>query len=111
MYTIYSKIEADQLRHKVNLLQHEQTTVANALASATEVVASMEAEAGDDKEALKIIKQSDDYVEWHAAEVTLEARSDSIETEIKLLNEEMKNFEKGSQQGIKEATSFWCFGG
>lgn len=111
MYTVSSKIQADRLRHEVNLKQFELTKITNALNSATEAVHAMEEEAGDDKEELKIIKNSDQYRTWHAYETSLDAQQDSLEDEIKLLNEEMKNFEKGSQNGIKESTSFWCFGG
>lgn len=111
MYTVSSKIQADRLRHEVNLKQFELTKISNALESATEAVHAMEEEAGDDHDLLKEIKSSDDYKTWHAYEVSLDSQKDSLEDEIKLLNEEMKNFNKGSQNGIKESTSFWCFGG
>ena len=111
MFTVTSKIQADRLRHEVNLKQFELTKISNALESATSAVHAMEEEAGDDKDALKIIKESDTYRTWHAYETSLDAQQDSLEDEIKLLNEEMKNFEKGMQTGIKESTTLWCFGG
>lgn len=111
MYTVTSKIQADKLRHEINVKQYNLILVSNAYNTAAEAVNAMEEYCGDDKEALKELKDEPDYQKWHAAETTLDAKKDSLETEIKLMEEEMKNFEKGSQNGIKESTSFWCFGG
>lgn len=109
MFTVTSKIQYDKLKHERNLLQFEQMVITNKLNTATSIVQNMKADAGNDKDKLKMIEESDDYKEIHALETTLQANSDSIEIQLEELDTEIKNFEEGMKSGIQQQTNFWCF--
>lgn len=58
------------------------------------------------------MKRTDEvYLKLTAYSSAFETRNASIDSELKLLNEEMETFQKEHQSGIENDTSFWCFGG
>lgn len=118
----------DNYRKQANLLEFEQHCNTNYLDTATERLAGMvsaaeseinEANKTRDKDnqinktdALNYFKETDEtYLALEAYSTALETRNTSIDSELKMLNESMKTFEQEHQQGIKDDTSFWCFGG
>ncbi len=128
MLTITSKLQLDNYRKQANLLELEQHCNANYLDTATErlagMVSSAEADINaenklrdkDDKidktEALNYFKETDEtYLALEAYSTALETRNASIDSEMKFLNEAIDAFQKEHENGIKDDTNFWCFGG
>lgn len=126
MLTITSKIQMDNYRKQANLLELEQHCNSTYLDTTTERLAGMVTEAEkqineanktldkdnkiDKTEALNYFKETDEtYLALEAYSTALETRNTSIDSEMKMLNESIKNFEKEHQSGIKDDTSFWCF--
>ena len=66
----------------------------------------------DKTEALNYFKETDEtYLALEAYSTALETRNASIDSEMKFLNEAIDAFQKEHENGIKDDTNFWCFGG
>ena len=119
MLTITSKLQMDQYRKEANLLEFEQHIQSNLLTKLTSRIADIKSETEsaaklnnvDKADALKELEDNPNYIKLCAQSSACETRNASIESELKMLNEAMSSFEKEHQAGIKEDTTFWCFGG
>lgn len=126
MLTITSKIQMDRCRKEINMLTAEQMMNTTYLNTTTERLAAWEdditrdaANEGRSKEnkidvndVIDEMKRTDEvYLKLTAYSSAIETRNASIDSELKLLNEEMETFQKEHQSGIENDTSFWCFGG
>ena len=110
MLTVTAKLQYDQCRKEINKLQYEQTIIATQIEITASRLGKMEAPCNGDKKALAELKTHSDYQEIAAYDAALDTRKEAIESELAVLNQEMKNFENLHKEGIKESTTFWCFG-
>lgn len=118
----------DRCRKEINMLTAEQMMNTTYLNTTTERLAAWEdditrevnaANEGRSKEnkidvneVIDEMKRTDEvYLKLAAYGDAFETRNASIDSELKLLNEEMETFQKEHQSGIENDTSFWCFGG
>lgn len=116
MLTVTAKLQYDQCRKEINKLQYEQHVIANQkeciMSQLTPIRAEYEQYKKDHKdEDIGKLEDNPTYCNLAAKEDALDTRKEAIESELKLLNEEMTNFQKLHEQGITESTTFWCFGG
>ena len=106
MLTVTSKLQYDQCRREINLLELEQSIKARELQKVTGRISNLKDAYGE--EACESVPEYQDLVAYNSE---LEVRNKSIETELKLLRDDQKAFQKLQENGIKEQTSFWWFGG
>ncbi len=105
MLTVTSKLQYDQCRREINLLELEQSIKSRELQKVTSRISNMKDTYGE--EACEGVQEYQDLVAYNSE---LEVRNKSIATELEVLNADMKSFQKLEENGIKEQTSFWCFG-
>lgn len=106
MLTVTSKLQYDQCRKEINLLELEQSIKARELQKVTGRISAMKDKYGE--EACEQVQEYKDLVAYNSE---LEVRNTSIASELEVLNADMKSFQKLEENSIKDATSFWCFSG
>lgn len=51
------------------------------------------------------------YIEYQIADETLDSEKDSLDSQLTLINEQLKSMQSLEQSGAKEAGALWCVGG
>ncbi len=110
MFTVTSKLQYDKLKQEQCRLSFDEMCKNNTMNTLAKSIENFEAEAGGDEKKLKQIKSEASYRYLVAAEDAIEVEIDNIDAQLEMLEDEIKNYEQGIQDGIEQSTTFWCFG-
>ena len=108
MLTITSKLQLNDMRRQKSDLEFEMMVNSNKINMYANIMGAIESQTGLSSDDLK---DEPEYRQFVAAEDALEERNTQISHELSLLDEDIKSFQSYHQTGVKNDTSFWCFGG
>lgn len=110
MNLLTSKIRYDQCQKEISRLNYEQIINTLNLNHAVSDLKWFDEKYGTDQSQWSD-EVKDGYAELEAEQELYDTKNDHIATELEVLKNEMEAFNKLEQNGVKEATNFWCFGG
>ena len=111
MLTVTSKFQLNELKQKQNRLEFEQIVNSNYINMYADMVGALEYQAEKAGYSKDDIEGSTEYKVLIASEEYFEDRNHAIDTELDVLDDEIKNFNSLHQNSVKGDTEFWCFGG
>ena len=106
MSFITLKVTYQATQMQLNQKQYEEATAARTLEKVNEKLDDLESSCKSSDS----LKNNSYYKELAAYSTAYKTKVASLNTEIELLQKQMTSFEKAMSNGIKESTSFWCFG-
>ena len=101
MLTVTSKFQLNELKQRQNRLEFEQIVNSNYIDMYTDMVGALEYQAEKAGYSKDEFEDSTQYKVLIASEEYFEERNDALDTELKVLDEEIKNFENLHQNSVK----------
>lgn len=100
------KCSYDLAKSQYNQKVYEQTVASKTLEAITSKISDVEALSSSKTDLAK----NSDYKDLVAYQMAYDTKVESLDTEIEVLKQEMQSFKEAMKEGIKQSTSFWCFG-
>ena len=106
MSFITLKVTYQATQMQLNQKQYEQVSASRTLEKVNDKLSDLESSCKSNAN----LKNNSYYKELAAYSTAYETKVANLNTEIELLQSQMKEFEKAISNNVKESTSFWCFG-
>ena len=106
MSFITLKVTYQATQMQLNQKQYEQVSASRTLEKVNDKLSDLESSCKSNAN----LKNNSYYKELAAYSTAYETKVANLDTEIKLLENQIKSFDSAITENVKESTSFWCFG-